>query len=242
MSESHSRRRLSVFRYCKKPHAPSESSVSAKRTARPETRQHKGNNSFQLCLTISTLSASIFSYPVDPSPPQRRSASGVACTHDTHYLLHIYDLMRDLLLSKPNDNENADPPLLESHLYWLALFLLGNISHIFFDLHVLMKRMKMPDFLNFCNRTSLLYVLMSPSVLQSCFLSCIILFGGTGMAFLHLITGVYKRNYDVCMQLYEKELFTENSYLNMYGLPSAGFNAQQLAIVAVSSCLLSFAS
>lgn len=32
---------------------------------------------------------------------------------DTHYLLHIYDLMRDLLLSKPNDNENADPPLLE---------------------------------------------------------------------------------------------------------------------------------
>ncbi|KAJ6434024.1 hypothetical protein OIU84_017690 [Salix udensis] len=81
---------------------------------------------------------------------------------DTHYLLHIYDLMRDLLLSKPNDNENADPPLLE----------------------------------------------------------------------------VYKRSYDVCMQLYEKELFSENSYLNMYGLPSAGFNAQQLAIVAVSSCLL----
>ncbi|KAJ6351748.1 hypothetical protein OIU78_007613 [Salix suchowensis] len=64
--------------------------------------------------------------------------------------------MRDLLLSKPNDNENADPPLLE----------------------------------------------------------------------------VYKRSYDVCMQLYEKELFTENSYLNIYGLPSAGFNAQQLAIVA----------
>ncbi|KAJ6974981.1 hypothetical protein NC653_030967 [Populus alba x Populus x berolinensis] len=75
---------------------------------------------------------------------------------DTHYLLHIYDLMRALLLSKPIDNENADPPLLE----------------------------------------------------------------------------VYKRSYDVCMQLYEKELFTENSYLNMYGLPSAGFNAQQLAIVA----------
>ncbi|KAL9379372.1 hypothetical protein Peur_027854 [Populus x canadensis] len=73
---------------------------------------------------------------------------------DTHYLLHIYDLMRALLLSKPIDNENADPPLLE----------------------------------------------------------------------------VYKRSHDVCMQLYEKELFTENSYLNM--LPSAGFNAQQLAIVA----------
>jgi hypothetical protein len=32
---------------------------------------------------------------------------------DTHYLLHIYDLMRALLLSKPIDNENADPPLLE---------------------------------------------------------------------------------------------------------------------------------
>uniref|UniRef100_A0A6N2MPC0 Uncharacterized protein n=1 Tax=Salix viminalis TaxID=40686 RepID=A0A6N2MPC0_SALVM len=183
MSESHSRRRLSVFGYCKKPHALSESSVSAETDG-------ASRNTPTLCLTISTLPASIFSYPVDPSPHQQRSASGVACTHgtvkvvdfnflqlsnwqlffgdryareDTHYLLHIYDLMRDLLLSKPNDNENADPPLLE----------------------------------------------------------------------------VYKRSYDVCMQLYEKELFTENSYLNM--LPSAGFNAQQLAIVAVSSCLLSFA-
>eukprot|EP00258_Populus_trichocarpa_P031348 XP_024447367.1 protein RRP6-like 2 isoform X2 [Populus trichocarpa] len=75
---------------------------------------------------------------------------------DTHYLLHIYDLMRALLLTKHSDNDNGDPPLVE----------------------------------------------------------------------------VYKRSYDVCMQLYEKELFTENSYLNMYGLPNAGFNAQQLAIVA----------
>uniref|UniRef100_A0A6N2L6Z1 Uncharacterized protein n=1 Tax=Salix viminalis TaxID=40686 RepID=A0A6N2L6Z1_SALVM len=178
MSESHSRRRLGVFGYRKKPHAPSQSSVRA------ETDGTSGNTP-TLCFTISTLPASIFSYPVDPSPPQRRSASGVACTHgtvkvvdfnflqlsnwqlcfgdryareDTHYLLHIYDLMRDLLLLKPNDNENADPPLLE----------------------------------------------------------------------------VYKRSYDVCMQLYEKELFIENSYLNMYGLPSVGFNAQQLAIVAVT--------
>ncbi|KAH8480801.1 hypothetical protein Peur_062385 [Populus x canadensis] len=75
---------------------------------------------------------------------------------DTHYLLHIYDLMRALLLTKHSDHDNGDPPLVE----------------------------------------------------------------------------VYKRSYDVCMQLYEKELFTENSYLNMYGLPNAGFNAQQLAIVA----------
>ncbi|KAJ9179876.1 hypothetical protein P3X46_008190 [Hevea brasiliensis] len=43
---------------------------------------------------------------------------------------------------------------------------------------------------------------------------------------------VYRRSYDVCMQLYEKELLTESSYLHIYGLQNAGFNAQQLAIVA----------
>ncbi|KAE9619820.1 hypothetical protein Lal_00040436 [Lupinus albus] len=43
---------------------------------------------------------------------------------------------------------------------------------------------------------------------------------------------VYKRSYDVCMQLYEKELLTENSYLHIYGLQGVGFNAQQLAIVS----------
>ncbi|KAL2646696.1 hypothetical protein AAZV13_05G072200 [Glycine max] len=43
---------------------------------------------------------------------------------------------------------------------------------------------------------------------------------------------VYKRSYDVCMQLYEKEFLTENSYLHIYGLQGAGFNAQQLAIVS----------
>ncbi|XP_022742692.1 protein RRP6-like 2 [Durio zibethinus] len=43
---------------------------------------------------------------------------------------------------------------------------------------------------------------------------------------------VYKRSSDVCMQLYEKELLTENSYLHVYGLQGAGFNAGQLAIVA----------
>ncbi|GMI65046.1 RRP6-like 2 [Hibiscus trionum] len=43
---------------------------------------------------------------------------------------------------------------------------------------------------------------------------------------------VYKRSFDVCMQLYEKELLTENSYLHIYGLQVAGFNSEQLAIVA----------
>ncbi|XP_022718840.1 protein RRP6-like 2 isoform X2 [Durio zibethinus] len=43
---------------------------------------------------------------------------------------------------------------------------------------------------------------------------------------------VYKRSSDVCMQLYEKELLTENSYLHIYGLQGAGLNAEQLAIVA----------
>ncbi|KAJ4885439.1 hypothetical protein Rs2_35532 [Raphanus sativus] len=43
---------------------------------------------------------------------------------------------------------------------------------------------------------------------------------------------VYKRSYDLCTQLYEKELLTENSYLHIYGLQAAGFGAAQLAIVA----------
>ncbi|XP_010527545.1 PREDICTED: protein RRP6-like 2 [Tarenaya hassleriana] len=43
---------------------------------------------------------------------------------------------------------------------------------------------------------------------------------------------VYKRSYEVCMQLYEKELLTENSYLHIYGLQGADFDAMQLAIVA----------
>ncbi|XP_060197491.1 protein RRP6-like 2 isoform X2 [Lycium barbarum] len=43
---------------------------------------------------------------------------------------------------------------------------------------------------------------------------------------------VYKRSYDICMQLYEKELLTDSSYQHIYGLQGAGFNAQQLAVVA----------
>ncbi|XP_047170877.1 protein RRP6-like 2 [Vigna umbellata] len=43
---------------------------------------------------------------------------------------------------------------------------------------------------------------------------------------------VYKRSYDICMQLYEKDLLTENSFLHLYGLRRAGFNAQQLAVVS----------
>lgn len=43
---------------------------------------------------------------------------------------------------------------------------------------------------------------------------------------------VYKRSYDICMQMYEKELLTDTSYQHIYGLPGAGFNAQQLAVVA----------
>ncbi|VFQ67444.1 unnamed protein product [Cuscuta campestris] len=43
---------------------------------------------------------------------------------------------------------------------------------------------------------------------------------------------VYKRSYDICMQLYQKELLTDSSYLHIYGLQGAGLNAQQLAIVA----------
>lgn len=43
---------------------------------------------------------------------------------------------------------------------------------------------------------------------------------------------VYQRSYDICMQLYQKEILTENSYQSIYGLPAADLNSQQLAIVA----------
>ncbi|XP_059646486.1 protein RRP6-like 2 [Cornus florida] len=47
-----------------------------------------------------------------------------------------------------------------------------------------------------------------------------------------LLEEVYKRSYDICMQLYEKEILTDSSYLYIYGLPGADLDAQQLAIVA----------
>ncbi|KAK4382125.1 protein RRP6-like 2 [Sesamum angolense] len=43
---------------------------------------------------------------------------------------------------------------------------------------------------------------------------------------------VYKRSYDICAQLYEKELLTDTSYLYIYGLQCAELNAQQLAVVS----------
>ncbi|KAI9093649.1 hypothetical protein K1719_027098 [Acacia pycnantha] len=43
---------------------------------------------------------------------------------------------------------------------------------------------------------------------------------------------VYELSYGVCLQLYEKELWTENSFLNIHGLERAGFNALQLAAVS----------
>ncbi|KAG7585614.1 3'-5' exonuclease domain [Arabidopsis thaliana x Arabidopsis arenosa] len=42
----------------------------------------------------------------------------------------------------------------------------------------------------------------------------------------------YKGSYDVCMQLYEKELLTGDSYLHTYGVRSGNLNAVQLSIVA----------
>ncbi|XP_076881069.1 protein RRP6-like 2 [Bidens hawaiensis] len=43
---------------------------------------------------------------------------------------------------------------------------------------------------------------------------------------------VYQRSYNLCMQLYQKELMTKNSYLSIYGLHAADLSGQQLAIVA----------
>ncbi|KAL8125542.1 protein RRP6-like 1 isoform X1 [Apium graveolens] len=75
---------------------------------------------------------------------------------DTHYLLHIYDLMRVRLLCPSNGSEYSESALLE----------------------------------------------------------------------------VYERSYDICMQLYEKDVMTDSSFLYIYGLQDANLNAQQLAVVA----------
>ncbi|WOG91029.1 hypothetical protein DCAR_0310277 [Daucus carota subsp. sativus] len=75
---------------------------------------------------------------------------------DTHYLLHIYDMMRVRLLCSAGDSDFSDSALLE----------------------------------------------------------------------------VYQRSYDICMQLYEKDVMTESSFLYIYGLQDANLNAQQLAVVA----------
>ncbi|KAG1333931.1 protein RRP6-like 2 [Cocos nucifera] len=47
-----------------------------------------------------------------------------------------------------------------------------------------------------------------------------------------LLLEVYKRSSEICMQLYEKELLTDTSYLHIYGLQEADFNVKQLAVVA----------
>ncbi|KAK9061482.1 hypothetical protein SSX86_018663 [Deinandra increscens subsp. villosa] len=47
-----------------------------------------------------------------------------------------------------------------------------------------------------------------------------------------LLAEVYQRSYDLCMQLYQKEIPTENLYRNIYGLYDADLSGQQLAIVA----------
>ncbi|XP_073109646.1 protein RRP6-like 2 isoform X2 [Elaeis guineensis] len=47
-----------------------------------------------------------------------------------------------------------------------------------------------------------------------------------------LLLEVYKRSSEICMQLYEKELLTDTSYLHIYGLQEADFNSKQLAVVA----------
>ncbi|KAK1296505.1 hypothetical protein QJS10_CPB15g02138 [Acorus calamus] len=54
----------------------------------------------------------------------------------------------------------------------------------------------------------------------------------TGTGNSDLLLEVYKRSCEICMQLYEKEILTETSYLYIYGLHEVDCNAQQLAIVA----------
>ncbi|KAG6469411.1 hypothetical protein ZIOFF_074128 [Zingiber officinale] len=47
-----------------------------------------------------------------------------------------------------------------------------------------------------------------------------------------LILEVYKRSSTICLQLYKKEIFTNTSFLNIYGLRDADLNATQLAVVS----------
>ncbi|KAI5078454.1 hypothetical protein GOP47_0006125 [Adiantum capillus-veneris] len=43
---------------------------------------------------------------------------------------------------------------------------------------------------------------------------------------------VFKRSRDLCLKLYEKEITTETSYLQVYGLEERKFNSQQLAVLS----------
>ncbi|MCO5577591.1 hypothetical protein L7F22_031422 [Adiantum nelumboides] len=43
---------------------------------------------------------------------------------------------------------------------------------------------------------------------------------------------VYKRSRDVCLRLYEKEITTDTSYLQVYGLEERNFSRQQLAVLS----------
>ncbi|KAG6434093.1 hypothetical protein SASPL_105715 [Salvia splendens] len=49
---------------------------------------------------------------------------------------------------------------------------------------------------------------------------------------LDTLLRVYKRSYEICTQLYQKELLTDTSYLHIYGLQDADLSAQQLAVVS----------
>lgn len=43
---------------------------------------------------------------------------------------------------------------------------------------------------------------------------------------------VYKRSCDICLQIYEKELLTETSYLHVYGLQDGNLSPEQLSVAA----------
>uniref|UniRef100_A0A0E0M7Z1 HRDC domain-containing protein n=1 Tax=Oryza punctata TaxID=4537 RepID=A0A0E0M7Z1_ORYPU len=47
-----------------------------------------------------------------------------------------------------------------------------------------------------------------------------------------LLLEVYKRGREICLQLYEKELLTQSSYLYIHGLKENEFDARQLAVLA----------
>nr|XP_043612897.1 protein RRP6-like 1 [Erigeron canadensis] len=47
-----------------------------------------------------------------------------------------------------------------------------------------------------------------------------------------LLVEVYQRSYDVCIQLYQKEVVDQYSYLSIYGLHAADLSAEQLSVVA----------
>lgn len=67
-----------------------------------------------------------------------------------------------------------------------------------------------------------------------CSLSLLIIYNTFGKGIeIFSARQVYQRSYDICMQLYEKELLTEDSYLYIYGY-SVFFSPSLMNLFAIN--------